>query len=219
MEISKERIAEFKKLFQEKSDREITDAEAYEGAHNLVGFFEVLLECEQRDRQRQRRLKKEPEGFTLDDGEYTCSICHQQQAKGEIWYDKFGITCALCRKAVQTGAVPAFACEQRNSWYPMWQLEDKFGIKHPTARKLVREGKLKARIVLAENGKPYEYIFLKKENPEFVDPDRYSPGRKSWDRNHNKVMNGRIREEKIKARKEWEAEQKKIREILRKHRG
>lgn len=131
MEISKERIAEFKKLLEEQSGKEITDAEAYEGAHNLVGFFEVLLKCEQRDRQRQRRLKKEPEGFTLDDGEYTCSICHEQKAPGEIWYDKFGVTCALCRKAVQTGAVPAFACDQKDSWYPMWKLEDKFGIKHP----------------------------------------------------------------------------------------
>ncbi len=204
MSLSKEGIDEFKEIFKKEYGKELTDAEAYESAHNLIGLFDVLLKCHRRDLERQARLKKEPKGFTLDDGEYTCSICHQQQAPGEIWYDKWGITCSLCRKAVQSGIVPRFACSQSDSWYQMWELERNFGIKHPTARKLVREEKLKARIVLAENGKPYEYVFLKKENPKLIDPDKQSPGRKSYDRHHNKIYKVKIREEGKKAGAEFE---------------
>lgn len=118
----------------------------------------------------------------------------------ESWYDKWGCKCLLCQKAVKEGLVPGFVCRDRDGWYAMWQLESKFGIKHQTARKLVREGKLKARIVPCEDGKPYEYVFLKKENPDLVDPERKSPARKSYDRNYNKVMDARIREEKKKSK-------------------
>ncbi len=219
MSLSKKAIEEFKEIFKKNYGKELTDAEAYESASNLVGFYDALYQIHRKDVERQFRLRKEPEGFTLDDGEYTCSICGSQMARGEIWYDKWGVTCALCRKAVQTKAIPYFACSQKDSWYPMWEMDNKFGIKHQTARKLVREGKLKARIVLGENSNPYEYIFLKKENPELIDPDRHSPGRKSWDRNRNKIAKAKTKEVRKKAHAEWEAEQKKIREILRKHRG
>jgi len=218
MNISKERIDEFKETFKKEYGKELTDSEAYESAYNLLGFVEVLYNVHKREVQRKHRLRKEPQGFNLTDGIHECSICRQQQPEGQIWYDKWGITCATCRKAVQTGAVPSFVCNQKHSWYPMWQLEDKFGIKHPTARKLVREGKLKAKIVLSENGKPHEYIFLKKENPDLADPDKNNPCRKSWDRNQDKIAKAKTKEARKKAFAEWEAEQKKFRKLRNKTR-
>ena len=219
MSLSKESIDKFKEIYKQQFGKEISDEKAYEGANSLVNLVDTLIKLNAKELQRKDRLKKEPGGFTLDDGEYSCSICHQQQPEGQIWYDKWGVTCATCRKAVQTGAVPSFVCENRNSWYPMWQLENKFGIKHPTARKLVREGKIKARIVPAENGNPYEYVFLKKDNPELVDPDVRNPIRKSYDRHESKIYKIKVREETKKLKKKWEAEKKKTRELLRKHRG
>jgi len=201
MSLSKEAIDEFKVIYKDKYKKELSDAEASEAANNLVGLFKVLYDIAKRELQWKHRLKKEPEGFHLD-GEYTCSVCHRQVGKDENWYDQWGIKCLLCQKAVKDELVPGFACRDSDSRYTMWQLEDKFGIKHPTARKLVRQGKLKARIVPYADGKPYEYVFLKKENPDLIDPDRKSPARKSYDRNYNKVMDARIREEKKKLKKE-----------------
>ena len=201
MSLSKETIEEFKEIFKKEYGKELSDQEAYESATNLTGFFEVLYECANKDYQRKQQLKKEPEGFHLTDGIYNCSICYRQVTGDKSWYDKWGTKCLLCTKAVKEGVVPPFVCTDRDSWYAMWQLEKKFGIKHPTAIKLVRLGKLKARIVSYESGKPYEYVFLKKENPDLVDPERKSPARKSYDRNYNKVMDARIREEKNKLRK------------------
>ena len=84
MNISKERIEEFKEMFKKDYDKELTDEEAYESAHNLLGFVEVLYNIQKREFQRKLRLRKEPEGFNLTDGIYTCSVCKQQQPEGQI---------------------------------------------------------------------------------------------------------------------------------------
>ena len=198
MSLSKKAIDEFKEIYKNKYNKELNDTEASEAANNLVGLFDILIKCHAKELQRKHRLKKEPEGFHLTDGIYNCSICYRQVTENESWYDKWGTKCLFCTKAVKEGVVPSFVCKDRESWYAMWELESKFKIKHPTARKLVRLGKFKARIVTNEDGKPYEYVFLKKENPDLVDPDRKSPARKSYDKNYNKIIDARIREEKKK---------------------
>ena len=186
MSLSKESIEEFKKIYKEKYGKELNDQEAYESASNLLGLFDALYKSALEEHKRKHRLKKEPEGFHLTDGIYNCLICHVQISKETSWYDKWGIKCLLCQKAVKNGIIPSFVCKDRDSWYAIWQLEKNFGIKHQTAKKMAREGKLKARIVPYNNGDPYEYIFLKKENPNLIDPDRKSPARKSYDKNYNK---------------------------------
>jgi hypothetical protein len=193
MSPSKETIQEFKEIFKKDYGKELTDGEASESANNLVGLFRVLYESAKKEREREIRLKKEPEGFHLTDGIYNCCICHTQVEEDSSWYDKNGIKCLLCQKAVKDDLIPSFTCRERESWYGFWELENKFGIKHPTARKLVRKGKLKARIVPYENGNPYEYVFLKKENPDLVDPDRKSPARKSYDKNYEKIAKERVK--------------------------
>lgn len=61
------------------------------------------------------------------------------------------------------------------------ELQDYFGIKYQTARKLVRLGKLKARIVEGNNGKPYCYIFLIKDNPGVLGPKPKSINKQNED--------------------------------------
>ena len=197
MEPSKEYLEKFKKIFKDKYGHEYTDEEAYGAARNLLGFVEILIESAQKEAIKERRLKKEPKGFHVDDGTYNCLVCGRTVTGDESWYDKWGAKCMLCQKAVEDGIVPGFVCRERDSYYSTWSIENKFGIKHQTARKLARQGTLKARIVLNSEGKPYEYIFLKKENPHLIDPDRYSPARKSYDK-HRKKLNKIYAEEKMK---------------------
>ena len=198
MSLSKERIDEFKDIYRKENDKELTDAEASEAANNLVNFFELLWEISSRDMQRKKRLKKEPGGFHITDGTYNCSVCGKAITGDESWYDRWGVKCLLCTKAVKEGILPGFVCEEHDSHYKMWQLKDKFNIHPQAVMKMVRLGELKARIVLAENGKPYEYIFLKKENPHLT--CRYSPERKSYDRHRDKENKIHAREWKIEMR-------------------
>jgi len=186
MEISKKAVESFKKLMKDKYNKEYTDREAYEGASSLLGFYNALIKSAESELRKKRKLKEFPKGFHVDDGTYNCRVCRRHVTGEESWYDKYGVKCMTCQKALDEGVIPSFICINNDSFYRTWELERKFGIKHQTARKFVREGSLKARIILNEEGKPYEYIFLKKENAHLVDPDRHSSARKSYEKYRKK---------------------------------
>jgi hypothetical protein len=202
MSLSKKAIDEFKEIYKKEYGKELNDEEAFDSATNLLNFFEALYKSAEAEYFRKCRLKEEPEGFHLTDDVYDCSICGTQISGETSWYDKWGMKCLLCQKAVKEGIVPSFVCKDSDSWYAIWQLEDKFGIKHQTAKKMVRLGKLKARIVPYEDGSPYKYVFLKKENPHLIDPGRKSPAEKSYFRNQEKKNTAWVRREKEKFKKE-----------------
>lgn len=209
MHLSQGSIDKYKEIFKKEYGKEMTDAEASESAHNLVGFVEILWESATRDVQRKKRLRKEPEGFHITDGTYSCRVCDRTVTGDESWYDKWGVKCLLCPKAVKEGVMPGFVCHARDSHYHMWELKDKFKIHPQTARKMIKVGALKARIVTTEDGQPYEYVFLKKDNPQLV--RRYLPERKSYDRHRDKEAARRGREWKLKMKTELQAMRAKLR--------
>lgn len=203
MEITQKEVDEFKRIFKEKYGYDYPEESAYEAASNLLGFVKILMDSAEEEIIKERKLKKEPKGFHITDGSYSCLVCGKTITGDESWYDQWGAKCLLCQKAVDEGIVPGFACKERDSRYSMWELERKFGIKHQTARKLVRQGSLKARIVTFADGNPYEYIFLKKENSHLIDPDRHSPARKSYDRHRNKKHKAYVKKKMAELRKEF----------------
>jgi hypothetical protein len=205
MAISDDALNEYKEIYKKEYGKDLSDAEARDQADRLLQVYKILWDGYVTDLKRQQRLKKEPDGFTLD-GTYTCNICHCNVGAGENWYSRWGITCLTCLRALKDGVVPGFVCKHRKSWYAMWELKSDFGIHPQTARKMIRIGELKARIILTVSGQPHEYVLLKKENPHLIDPDPYSPARKSYDRNRKKLSDARIREAKRKDREEREKE-------------
>ena len=54
VQLSRERILEWQKLFKEEYGKEFTYEEAYEAAHNLVGFFDLLLKINKRVKLKKR---------------------------------------------------------------------------------------------------------------------------------------------------------------------
>jgi len=48
MQISKETIQRFQKIFEKDYGRRLTKKEAFEATHNLVGFFDLLLKVDRR---------------------------------------------------------------------------------------------------------------------------------------------------------------------------
>lgn len=205
MEARDNLIEDIKKTYKEKG-KEISDDEASEAARNLTGFFELLYEIAQKDAQKKKRLKKEPNGFPVD-GQYSCLVCGNSINETNGWYDWYGHTCLLCRKAIKDETIPTFIFKHRDSYFPMWKLDYSFKIKHQTAKKYIREGKLFPRIILNENGTPHEYIFLKKENPDLI--EKYNPIRKSYDRNREKVAEVWSLKTKAEIKEEYNKHKKK----------
>ena len=81
-----------------------------------------------------------------------------------------GIKCLTCQSAIDKKKIPGSIARSRDNRYSPYELEDRFGIKTATQRKWVKEGILKARIVPTENGRVHYYIFLIKDNKDFLPP-------------------------------------------------
>lgn len=208
MQLSDECINEFKEIYKKTKGEDISDEDARESARNLLGFYELMFEISKKEVARERRLKKEPQGFHLESDGYSCGVCGNNMTAENSWYNWYGQTCLLCRNAIEKGIIPTFVCKHHDSYYKMWQLKSTFKIHPQTARKLLRLGKLKARIVLTEDGHPHEYILLKKENPGLI--EKFNPGWKSYQRHRNKVHDKWAREQKLKWREEMRQMKKKL---------
>jgi len=210
MEISDEMVQRMKGLYKENG-KDISDEEARNSAHKFTEFIELLYGFAKEDAQKKRRLKKEPNGFPVN-GRYSCLVCGNEINEETGWYSWYGQTCLLCRDAISNGVVPSFVCTHRDSYYSTWYLKDRFNIKSPTMKKLIKEGKMNARIILNRDGKVHEYLFLKKENPKLAqcDPKRKSPGWKSFERNREKKNKRWAREKTMELKKDIHGAKKKM---------
>lgn len=167
MEILQERLDEFKDIFKRNYGKEYTDAEAREAANNLLGFAELIVKFAREEHGWKEKLKVEPGGFALPGEGRTCYVCHQAIYDEVTWYDKYGIKCPHCQKAVEKNQIPKSIFKDRDSFYHGWQLKDKFGLHPQTVAKMVREGKIKERVIKNKDGNGiHARIYLKKENPE-----------------------------------------------------
>jgi hypothetical protein len=164
--LSDERVKEFQKIFEKEYGKKLTMQEASESAHSLVNLFDVLLKVDAKNRERKYRLKTEPKGFHINDGIYSCVICHTSVTGPSSWYDQYGIKCLTCQRATEKGTIPPAVFKNRDGYYDLWQLKNKFSIHSATARKMVKTGELKAIMVEYENGKPYFYLFSAEDNKD-----------------------------------------------------
>lgn len=200
---AKDELAELIRKDYERKGQPISDSDAQEAARNLVGYFDLLYKVSIRIARLDRRLKTEPDGFPID-SQHSCILCSRSIDATNGWYHRGGQRCLTCHKAIIGGVVPPFVLWARDSYFMTWKLKD-FGVHPATARKMVRKGRLKARIIMGDNGRPYEYIFLKKENPELVACEKWNPIYKSQKRNRDKVYTAYARKEKA----EWRANMKR----------
>jgi hypothetical protein len=157
-----------------KNDKDVWIGNSYDDPEDLTPderlerVAEILAQAVLKEHDRQLRLKDTPKGFHLTDGSYSCCICGTYVSGDQSWYDQYGIKCMTCQKAQDAGIFPPEICDDKESWYTSWELAEYLGIKHQTMRKMIRESKLKARIIQAENGKPHHYVFMTSENKEIL---------------------------------------------------
>ncbi len=169
--LSEKAVTEFMDLYEKKFGKRLSREEAYSQASRLVNLVRLLYDCEMTERHWQAKLVDYPKGYHLEDGKtYNCLICHANIQGQATWYDKNGIKCLLCQKALNMKIIPALVCRDRESWYSLHDFEYYFNIKAPSIKRLVRENKLKARVVQGESNKPYFYLFLIKDNTAILPP-------------------------------------------------
>lgn len=170
--LTDKQIQEFKDIYEKDTGKEISWEEAADAARNMIGFAKLLLELGEKDHKRQLRLKKEPKGFHLEGEGYSCFICGNHVSNEETWYDKYGIKCLICQKAIDKKLIPATAAKNKENWYSAYDLESRFNINRHGLKRFIKEGILKPRVVPNSAGKPHVQIFLIKDNADTLPPKK-----------------------------------------------
>ncbi len=177
MELSKERIQEFKDILEKKEGKQISWEEASEGAYNLTGLVKLMFDLSVKDQRRKNKLKEFPKGFHLEGIGYTCFICGDSVSNEETWYDKHGIKCLVCQKAIDKKIIPATAASNKDSWYSKYDIESCFNVDRHALNRFVKQGILKPRIVPGETGRAHVQIFLIKDNKDTLPPKKLTESR------------------------------------------
>jgi hypothetical protein len=172
MQITDKQIKEFQEIHKKEYGEDISKEEAYESAHNLLGFVKTLYDIDLKDKQRQLKLKKHPKGFHIEGNGYSCFICGNSISNEETWYDKWGIKCLTCQKAIDKKVIPASIAKNKDSWYSKYDLESRFNINHHAIKSFIKEGILKPRIIRHDSNRPHVYLFLIKDNKDTLPPKK-----------------------------------------------
>lgn len=164
--ISDKSLKEFKELCEKEGIKYETELEYKQSAMNLVNFVGTLVEIDMAERERKHRLIKEPKGFELEGKGRSCSLCGRSVYEGYGWYDKWGFKCTNCQDAVNKRKIPGSLCRDwdHKKSIPDTTLAWKSGLHAQTIRKLIRNGKIKARPI--PNG---PFMILRKDNPNIAE--------------------------------------------------
>ena len=133
---------------------------------------ELGKEFEEKEKARAKKLKKNPKGFHLEGAGYTCFICGDHTPEGDNWYDKWGIKCLVCQKAIDNKEIPASLAKNKDSWYSEFEMAYYFNVKTPTIKKWLRENIIKARTVSKYGKGVHVQLFLIKDNKNFLPPKK-----------------------------------------------
>ncbi|MGI6423095.1 MAG: hypothetical protein ACOX0X_00545 [Candidatus Dojkabacteria bacterium] len=170
MAITDQSLQKYKEILERDSKRKWSDDEVREAAERLTQFASLLIDIFLEEKKKEKKLDEFPNGYHLEDrdGQYHCRICYRYIEGKDTWYDKYGLKCINCQRNIDNGVIPGEICKDEDSWFRGWQLKSDLGIHPQTAKKLVREGKLKVRELKDEEGKTYFRVYLVSENREFL---------------------------------------------------
>lgn len=142
---------------------------AMDMAENMLRIQDVLIPFQQEEDRRQRKLKEFPKGFHLEGKGYSCAICGGTCSQEETWYDKYGIKCMDCQRAVDRGEIPASCAEDKDTWYSRWEMDTDFGANRHVLKRWIKAGILKIRTI-KRDGHEDATLILIEDNKKFLPP-------------------------------------------------
>lgn len=175
-EYSNKKEDKFDEHFAEDRDRfcltEENGAEYREFKWSMESAGRFMDEWKEKEKVLEERLKENPKGFRREGTGYTCAICGDSTPEGDNWYDKWGVKCLVCQRAIDKGEIPASLAKNKDNWYRKYEFDHYFNVKGQTVNKWVKEGFLIARTVSHYGEGIHTQVFLIKDNKDFLPPKK-----------------------------------------------
>jgi hypothetical protein len=175
-EPSENEIQNIKNILEKEHCREFTTKEATKAIWDIRHFAEIMYKIVSEEMRRKDRLKENPKGFHLDNGG-NCSICSGSASKENSWFDRYGLKCMSCQKAINAKIIPGSIAKDKESWYSKNDLALYFNIKGTDLNRYIKQSFLKERIIPEEGGKVHFQIFLIKDNKNVLPPKKFLKSR------------------------------------------
>jgi hypothetical protein len=172
MEHSDKDIQEIKNILEKKHGKEFSWEEASKAASDIRNFVGIIFELVTEECRREKMLEQYPKGFHFDLVGYSCLICGGPASKENSWYDKYGLKCMTCQRAINKKLIPGSVAKNTESWYSASELEVYFNIKAPMLRKWIKQGIIKNRIIPGEIRPIHLQLFLLKDNKSLLPPKK-----------------------------------------------
>lgn len=164
-------LKELKEGLEKQHGREFSDQEVQQAVWSLRRFAEIALDAYEVESKREKLLKEKPNGFHLEKGG-TCLICGEYSPEENSWFDKNGVKCLPCQRAINEKVIPVSIIEKRESSYSQRDLERYFNIKGADLNKYIKNGLLKNRIIKGDKKKIHFQVFLMKDNKDVLPPKK-----------------------------------------------
>ncbi len=166
------KILEIKTALEKEHGREFSWEESQKALHDLETFAHIILELMDREKILHDKLIIYPKGFHLEEQTGACVICGRHAAEENSWYDKHGIKCMPCQKALNAKIIPAGIIKNKESWYSALDMETYFNIEGALLKKCIREGLFRDRVILNDSGKIHCQLFLMRDNKGVLPPKK-----------------------------------------------
>ncbi len=171
-ELSAPKLAKIKAILEKANGRELSDEQVLETYEFVCKLAEIAVDQATKDAEWEAKLDKNPGGYAFELKGYTCRLCGDGGSDDGMWYDRFGLKCMHCQKAVESGLIPGKLTGDRESFYTDYDLEHFFNVGSKALTLWLRHGIIKARII-PRAGKPsvkHKRVFLMIDNVGFLPP-------------------------------------------------
>lgn len=131
--------------------------------NELERLSRLVLEMYKWESAMAKKLIHHPSGFEISGEGRQCVLCLGTDSS--MWYDKFGIKCLDCERALNAKIVPKYTINgsKESAYFTGSFLISNMGYSKKELKSKVLKGSLKARVI-KHNTRDNTYIFLKKEN-------------------------------------------------------
>ncbi|MGE6218987.1 hypothetical protein ACQKCH_04090 [Nubsella zeaxanthinifaciens] len=162
-------LNELRLVLEKEHQRKFTDHEVAEVANFLQLMADMTVRQFLNESKWKDRLKEHPEGYKFEPEGYTCRLCRQGASKVGTWFDRYGLKCMHCQKAVEAGLIPGELTDFSDGYYTDGDLERLFNVDRKTLTSWIKNGVIRARVIpwFDDPSKNYKRLFLLTENADF----------------------------------------------------
>ncbi len=172
MDFSDKDIQKIKDILEKEHGREFTWEEATKAMWSLQRFVEIASDIASEECRMQEMLKKHPKGFHFDQIGSCCKLCDKPTSNENSWFDKNGLKCMTCQKAIDSKIIPISVVKNKESWYSKYDLDFYFNIGNSDLKKILKRGLLKDRIIFSDGKKVHLQLFLIQDNKSVLPPKK-----------------------------------------------